>query len=232
MVKEPGEEVLRQAVRRFRVLYPEFDYIICYNNLRDGQLRKLRRLGIDLYLQHSSELNYPLTPVTEPDGWKGAKAGWGLKLCPPRLRLEAHELWVDNDLIIRKRLPSIDAWLQREHAFLIAKGHRRMYGDFDNEVPERPICSAGLFGLPPRFNFQAEIVRRCRKKLDGKPLGYYDEQGLVASIVMNNEYVMAKEVQIVKGVPRKPLPLALHFIGTNRYHTHDDWQEYKCDTMM
>lgn len=245
MVKAPGEEVLRMAARRFRALYPEFDYVICYNNLRTDaksywkslgknpdQLDRLKELGFDLYEQTTDDLDYPLMPADSPAGWKGSMPGWGWKLCPPRLRPEAHELWVDNDLIIRERLPEIDAWLASDKP-IIAKGHRedkRYYGDFAPFV--KGNYSAGFFGLPPRFDFASEIKERCETVLHGKSLGHFDEQGLVASIITSRDHILAHNIKIIKRLPSRPFPKALHFITTNRFHTHEDWENYKCSILI
>lgn len=245
MAKAPGEEVLQMASRRFRALYPEFDYVICYNNLRTDakgywkklgrspdQLTRLKEMGVDLYEQTADDLDYPLMSVSSPEGYKGAMPGWGWKLCPPRLRPGAHELWVDNDLIIRERLPEIDEWLASDKA-IIAKGHRRndsYYGAFSHLV--KGNYSAGFFGLPPHFDFGSEIVRRCQEVLKGEPMGYFDEQGLVSSIIASNEHIIAHNVKIIKRLPTKPFPKAMHFITTNRFHEHDDWRKYKCSILI
>lgn len=247
MVKAPGEEVLQIASKRFRALYPEFDYVICYNNLRTdakgywkgisrspNQLTRLSEMGVDLYEQKSNDLDYPLIPTESPSGWKGAMPGWGWKLCPPRLRPEAHELWVDNDILIRERLPEIDEWLASDKP-MIAEDHRsndRYYGAFAPLVPRGSICSAGFFGLPPHFDFGSKIVEKCQQVLKGEPLGYYDEQGLVTSIIANEDHIVSRSVKIIKGPAVRPYPKAMHFITTNRFHTHDDWGSFKCSILI
>lgn len=235
MVKKPGEEVFQMAHKRFRALYPEFDCVICYNNLRNPeQLDMLRRTGIDLYEQKSSDLDYPLMSVDSPEGWKGSMPGLGWKLCPPRLRPESHELWVDNDLLIRERLPEIDVWLKSRKT-IISKGHRyksAYYGEFAASIPNKKNCCAGLFGLPPNFDFGSQITKRCQQVLNGKPLGYFDEQGLVTAIVTSENHIIVESVEIIKRLPQKPFPKAMHFITTNRFHTHDDWREFKCSIIM
>lgn len=234
MVKTPGEEVFHMAAKRFKSLYPEFDYAICCNNTDQDQLDRLKKLNIDIHKQKISDLDYPLMPVDSPKGWKGAMPGWGWKLCPARLRPDGHELWVDNDILIRERLPEIDEWLN-SNKLIIAQGHRydeRYYGEFSHLVKGKRNFSAGLFGLPPNFDFQSRVISRCKEVLRGEPLGHFDEQGLVASIVSNNEHIVCKSVKIIKATPTKPFPKAMHFITTNRYHTHDDWGRYKCSILM
>ena len=235
MVEKPGFEVFRMAVKRFRAIYPEFDCVICYNNLRErDHLEVLKNMGVDLYEQSTSDLNYPLMPVEKPLGWKGAMPGWGWKLCPPRLRRESHELWVDNDLLIRERLPEIDQWLDSKMS-IISKGHRydmRYYGEFADLVPKNKSCSAGFFGLPPHFDFESAIAEKCQQVLKGRPLGYFDEQGLVTAIVTNQDHIIAHNVEMIKGPVVKPLPKAMHFIATNRLPEHDDWRDFKCSILI
>ena len=234
MVEKPGLEVFQMSVKRFRAIYPEFDCVICYNNLRENHLEILKNMGVDLYEQKPSDLDYPLTSVESPLGWKGAMPGWGLKLCPPRLRPESHELWVDNDILIRERLPEIDQWLNSEVP-IIAKGYRYnagYYGVFADCIDENKNCSAGFFGLPPNFDFESAILERCYRVLRGEPLGHFDEQGLVTSIVTNRDHIVADNVKIIKEPVSKPLPKALHFIATNRQPTHDIWRDFKCSILV
>lgn len=247
MVKAPGEEVLQIASKRFKVLYPEFDYVICYNNLRTDarnywkgisrspdQLTRLKKMGVDLYEQKSDDLDYPLMPVEFPSGWKGSMPGWGWKLCPPRLRPEAHELWVDNDILIRERLPEIDEWLASDKP-MIAEGHHsndKYYGDFASLVPKGSMYSAGFFGLPPHFDFGSKIAERCQQVLKGEPLGYYDEQGLVASIITSEDHIISRSVKIIKRAATRPYPKAMHFIAANRFHTNNDWDDFRCSILI
>jgi len=229
LVTQPGLEILVASLRRFRVIYPEFDSIICCNNLKEQQLDFIQKnLHADLYFQDPTELGYPLTPVTAPLGWKSAFPHWGIKLCPPRLRIESHELWLDNDIMVRARVPSIDRWLQSDKC-IIATGHGKQYEEFDSLIPPDKICSAGFFGLPPGYDFGKELVETCNRMLKGLPLGYYNEQGLVVYTVTNKPHIMApmEDVFIVKHMPDKPLPPAMHFIGSNRQDRHEHWSQYR-----
>jgi hypothetical protein len=201
--------------------------------MHEDQLSWLKSRNVDLYPQSEKELNYPLTSVESPTGWKGAMPGWGWKLSPPRLRPTGHELWVDNDLIIRERMPAIDSWL-KSNKFLISKGYRykpEYYGNFAHLVPQESYC-AGMFGLPPNFDFEQEIYKICNQVLKGEPLGYFDEQGLVAAIVTSHPHLVVQDIETVKSLPSKPLARALHFITTNRYNTHEDWKNFRQSIVM
>lgn len=226
-----GEETLTQSVKRFKKIYPEFDLIICYNNLSNNQIINLKKLNVKLYEQNSCDLNYPLESVNSPPGWKHSMPGWGWKLLPPRLRISSHELWIDNDLIIRERLPSIDKWLNTNKS-IISEGSKRAYGIFEEDIPSNNTLCAGLFGLPPNYNF-ANKIESCCIKLNGTPLGYYNEQGITVLAVLENNplIVPLSEVSIVK-VLKKPYAKAMHFIGVNRSEEHQAWKDYKCYLMM
>jgi hypothetical protein len=221
-----GADILKHSVSRFGLLYPEFDRVICHNNLGVGQLELLRKLDVPLYQQSAIELDYPLTSIDDSSGAIGM-AGWGWKLCPPRMRPDSYELWIDNDIIIRKRMPSLEPWLHSGIS-MISEGHRRAYGDFETLVSdENPLC-AGFFGLPPGFDFASRILQECQF-LNGKPLGHFNEQGLVAKILTSHNYILIpqSELKIVKTLQR-PYPAGLHFIGVNRTQFHPAWEQYKC----
>jgi len=228
MASNLGLEILVHSVRRFRVIYPEFDCIICYNNTKPTQYEKLLRLNVPLYQQSGNELEYPLEPPTSPPGWKGMWPYLGVKLCPPRLNPEGHELWIDNDLVVRRRAPTVDRWLSSDKC-LIAQGHGRRYDHFEPYIPQETVCSGGFFGVPPNFDLKARLLHECRTVLGGKPVAYYDEQGLVTKVMTESPHFLAPitEVLIVKSLPDKPLPPALHFIGANRIEQDDNWLRYK-----
>jgi hypothetical protein len=226
-----GEECLRQSVRRFKILYPEFEIIVCCNNLADNQRLGLNNLNVEIYDQKSNELDYPLVDVNSPFGWKGSMPGWGWKLLPPRLSINSHELWIDNDVIVRERIPSIDKWLESNRS-LVSLAHQRAYGVFDQEVPGNTPYCAGFFGLPPGFDFNSRILHHC-KKLNGRPLGYYDEQGVTVSCLLEADPIVIPETELsVVKILKKPYSNALHFIGLNRTNDHKPWSDYKCYTLM
>ena len=228
---ELGEETLTHSIRRFKKIYPEFDLIICYNNLNDNQINNLKKLNIKIHKQSSEEFNYPLMSIDSPPGWKHSMPGWGWKLVPPRLRESSHELWIDNDLIIFDRLPSIDLWLSSKRS-IISEGLQRAYGIFDEFVPADKTLCAGFFGLPPNYDFSSKIYHLC-KKLNNVPLGHYDEQGITTLAVLEKNPIVAplSEIKIIKKLT-KPYPKAMHFIGVNRTSDHEAWKDYKCYLLM
>ena len=226
-----GFETLALSVRMFRRLYPEFDCVICHNHLGAEEVRAVERLGQPVYAQRPEDAVYPLVPLESPSGKDHSMPGWGWKLVPPRLRMDRHELWIDNDIIIRERLPTIDEWL-RSNLAVISTGHKRAYGIFEPWIDPSVKYCAGLFGLPPGFDFGDSILRCC-DRLGGGPLGYYDEQGVTVTSVIGCGCIPIPfdEVSIIKTL-RRPYPKGMHFIGVNRTECHKAWSDYKCCILM
>jgi hypothetical protein len=204
------------------------DTVVCYNNI--PYPKELESLGVELYAQKSEELGYPLTPPDEnPTGAGMAGSGW--KLCPPRLRIEAQELWLDNDVVIRERVDEIDHWLEGGEG-IISEGLHGVYGIYKRFIPRSTKMCAGVFGLPAGFDFGKEILRYC-ELLNGETLGHYDEQGLVAATVANMNHCVISMTNLTiceSSVPR-PLPSAMHFVGVNRNENHKGWNEYRTITI-
>lgn len=225
-----GEEILRVAVKRFRRIYPEFDLIVCYNNLTPEQEDRLGLLNVPLHRQTEEESAHPLISVDAPPGRKNSSPGWGWKLVPPRLRIEGHELWIDNDILLRERLPTIDQWLQSD-CTLISTGLHKAYGIFHDGIKDPiPYC-AGFFGLPPGLDFGERIARYCQQ-IHG-PLGYYDEQGVTTSVVLERQHfaIPYSDLMFIKKAQR-PYAKGLHFVGANRHIDYHVWDHYKCSIMM
>src|SRR4051812_25370860 len=105
-VSQIGKDILRESVDLFKVVYPEFDLAICYNNLDPNELNDLRDSGVQLVPQ--TEDMFPYRLRANDKNIIGEAVGCGWKLCPPRLRINECELWIDNDIIIRKRICHID----------------------------------------------------------------------------------------------------------------------------
>jgi hypothetical protein len=228
-----GVEILRASLRSFQRLHPEFDRVVCWNNLRPDQLAAVSKMGTELREQKPEDSVCVLQEVSEAREYPSVKedgmAGWGWKLAPPRLKSQAHELWIDNDIVFRERLPIIDRWLNSDKT-IISMCPTPFYGAFDSFVNQgsHPLC-AGFFGLPPYFDFTSAVLNGLQV-LGDKPLGGWNEQGLVSSIVSNQEgflMVPLNEMEVGKDLS-KPLPSAIHFAGVNRTKDHRAWSDWQC----
>jgi len=225
-----GEESLRLSVRSFKRFHPEFDQIICYNNVSDKQLEMLKRIGVNLHCQTEDECPCKLVDVSKGFGPDWSMPGWGWKLCPLRLRPGAKELWVDNDIVFRSNLACVDTWLSSHGVSIISSSHKCAYGDMVL-APEEPVC-AGFFGVPETSEF-VEKVKVYTDSYGEKEMGYWDEQAIVASVVLSMSHMIIpmSELMIVKELS-VPFPPALHFIGLNRTEQHLSWNQYKCYTTL
>lgn len=227
-VTQIGFDILSESLYSFAKIYPEFTKVVCCNNIDLNKINHIREIcNIELQQEKFApcKLLKPSTNLEEATG-----CGW--KLVPPRLNLKGLELFIDNDIIIRKRLPQIDEWLARADCGLIAEGlsRKRMYGVFDSFVPPNIHANAGLFGLPPGFDFGKQIADYANFLNGG--LGGYNEQGLtVATIVNMPKYIMVplNKLHISEDHADFPeeIPDAIHFVGANRKEWHKGWSHYK-----
>jgi hypothetical protein len=227
-VSKIGFDILLESLKLFSKIYPEIDRVVCFNNIDVCRLKYIKNFA-DLLEQKGTDVNYPLTP---PDSNIEEATGCGWKLSPPRIEDGSYELFIDNDLIIRERLETIDRWLGEKSGLISeGQGRRRMYGAFDHLVPDGVNVCAGLFGLPPYFDFLKAIKEKCLI-LNGSSLGGFNEQGLTASIItcMSNYLVVPKKDLIISedhvDFPSE-LPKAIHFVGANRKPWHRGWKSYK-----
>lgn len=227
-VSSLGWTILHESVRNIKKVYPEFDVVICHNKMLPDEIRRLEDLGVELVAQDDLE---QLFAFVDDDEGKVRNFCW--KLMPPRLRLESHELWIDNDIIIRDRIEGIDRWLEGQTS-IISRGFCHDYGRFAKSMQFKDPCCAGFFGLPPNFDFLSEITRLC----GGQPLKGFDEQGLVSVIVTSiKDYIMLSHRDLVllsetwKPRPDFWFPKGLHFARSNRFTNHASWRIYKAGIM-
>jgi hypothetical protein len=223
-VSEAGWEILFESVRLMKKVYPEFDLFVCHNKMTRAETTRLGNLGVELVVQDDV-----VPPFHFLDHDEGKIRNFCWKLIPARLRPHGHELWVDNDIIFRDRLPTIDRWLMMQ-TVIISSGFNRDYGRFTGLLQnDEPYC-AGLFGLPPNFDFEAAIIGAC----GGQPLTGFDEQGLVALVVSKffDRLVVPQEEMALLSEMWKPMgirwfPMGLHFARANRFSDHFCWRLYK-----
>jgi hypothetical protein len=210
-----GWESLKKSIKILPRSYPEFDLVLCHNNLTSDQINNLTDMGIKTYKQTQNYL-------------KVGSSGW--KLIPPRLRIESHELWLDNDVIIQKRLPSIDKWLESKTG-IISHGLYGLYGKYKKFIKEGLNLNAGVFGLPAYFDFEQKINELYNLVLESLPLNMpFDEQGLVSTIISNIPgFIKIPKEEIIiceRGSEVKLAVAGMHFVGINRGNK-EAWQIYK-----
>lgn len=120
-----GLRILKKSVKSVLGLYgDEFDYVICHNNLSGWMLDYIKNINIKLLEQsHGDEMEY----VPRGVAWK---------LYPPRLRVDAHEVFMDNDILIHSRSSIVDEFLKSSDMTFITQGYGN-YGKYKSNNDKR-----------------------------------------------------------------------------------------------
>lgn len=218
-VKKSGFDCLKVAVDNFTRLHPEFDTLICHNQLDEKSINELEKLGIPLFAQ-------TYTNGIEPKG-----VAW--KLYPPRLRPNAHELVMDNDIVLVEKIPEIEEFLSRD-CILYYESSRRSYGSFDKFVPNCIYLNSGFYGMPPGFNFETKLTSLFEQSgltewTNSCNQGRYtwDEQGIVAAALSNyKEHIRISLTQVTNCELDLIQGKGFHFVGLNRYTKHKAWRDW------
>lgn len=215
-----GMDCLGRSVRAWRRLYREqFDMAICHNNMTERQLAELLKLDVELIDQHGFTDRLTLKPP------RRRNPCW--KLYPPRLRPDAHEIIIDNDVLLRRHLPAVEELLVRNQMF-VTEGIFRSYGQFEAVVPDNIKINTGMYGLPPGYDLGGKVNGVLKSGLIQKWEGHLDEQGLLASVFAKDGAKMARLSDISVLDPRLPYGMGkcgAHFVGLNNGYS-DRWLNY------
>lgn len=204
-----GFDVLEQSVKAMKSLY-DFDMVICYNQLDDKQLERLRGFDVELVDQSGFLSSLFCQPRA------GYSVEW--KLYPPRLRFQAHELFIDNDIVLHRKPPEISRWLGG-NVGLLYQGLHGLHGSYAGLVPPGFRINSGIFGLPPHFDFEKKLMGVAKQWT-----GYFDEQGLVASTLLQHPFITIPLTVLPIVEPDWPMDLhyhnedccGFHFVHANR----------------
>lgn len=220
-----GWAIFSESLRLAPKIYPEFDFVICHNQLSARRRAQLEEFGLPMLEQTEG-----MTVVGHRDVSTCKDFAW--KIIPPRLRIDSHELWVDNDLIIRDRIPAIEFWLTKRTG-IVSRGFSSLYGRFADRIGPSVDCCAGFFGLPPHFDFRAKIIELC----EGQPLLEFDEQGLVVYVVSTMpDYIVVPYADLRmwghwQTEFNGDFPAAMHFCGANRTDHLLSWDYYRITSL-
>jgi hypothetical protein len=150
----------------------------------------------------------------------GLDANVALRMVPPRCFPDAHELALDNDLVLWSMPPTLARWLADDRGRgLLAEDVAPCYGQFADRCTAAPR-SAGIRGVPPGFN----VELRLRAVLNEHPTTFVsedDEQGLWVATISRGPAPMViglDDVTICSPFPPH-LPhlgrCGAHFVGVN-----------------
>jgi len=209
-VSKEGFLILHYSIKSFIDLYKDqFDYFVCYNNIEESKLSKIKKFPVTFINQINYINEIKIKPILNNPCWK---------LYPPRLDLKRHEIFVDNDLIVYKKIPVIDKFLKEKDLLFISEAIMRSYGNFSDYITIPENLNTGIFGLYPNFDFKIKINNIIKNKKVITWKNHLDEQGLVSLIFqdynfelidLNQIYVCHKNFNLKKG------KYGVHFVGLN-----------------
>jgi hypothetical protein len=240
-----GLEVLVESVHRTtKALGVDvWDWVICYNGLNTEELSFLRSKIGHLPIKFFSQ-NWATCPIKNncqtprrPDGsfeYNGKRCGGTMwKVCPPRMRMDTHEIVVDNDVVILKKFCQLEEWLRQKEKVLILEEPIRFYGRYDHLFAQKPpFLNSGFMGYPPSYNFGEKINYYWEKFGSFENLSQADEQGLLMYVLSQEPSMRIHQHQMVECLHRDYKTKmtgneeSFHFVQSNRIPNHHLWNKY------
>lgn len=243
---DQGLEIVAESIQRTTAALGvgNWDWVVCYNGLNPENLQFLRgsvgSLPIQFYCQDWAmcAVNDHMQNPRRKDGsfeWDGKKCGGTMwKVTPPRMRMESHEIIMDNDVIIMKKFPQIDEWLAQTSKALVLEEPIQFYGRYESEHDKNPpYLNSGFIGLPPGYDYGAEIYKHWARLGRYTNISQADEQGLLTYTLIQSPNMRIKADQVVEILGRdfsrsitgdEP---AYHFTQANRMPKHRAWIQYQ-----
>lgn len=201
--------MLRHSIAQFRNIYGDrFRYVICHNQLSREQLDRVTGFGCETVKQDQGALC-----IAPPSSMLDGGPAW--KLYPPRISMETHEVFIDNDLVLFSR--ALDEFLVDDSMALVTRAVRRCYGQYDSYVRPDLMINTGLVALPPYLDWAN--VLNCQIRAAGSPpwRGHFDEQGLVASVLQQLKLVFVDGISVCwTKLAYQQSSVGMHFVGINQ----------------
>lgn len=243
---QQGLDILEESIKRTTEAlgFDNFDWAICYNGLTSDQIDFVKKAkgNKPIFLIAQDWANCPIpdnvqTPRRRDGSFEmnGTRCGGTLwKVCPARIRMESHEIVMDNDIIIRKKFPQIDEFLAAKDKALVLEEPVRFYGRYDCLFPpDSANLNSGFMGFPPGYDFAKAIHKEWTNHGKYTQLRQDDEQGLL-TYTLN----LQPNIRIGKDQMREILHReigkditgeeeAYHFTQANRGINHRAWLYYK-----
>jgi len=219
---QAGYEALYLSIASFQHLYPDAKIVICHNCPINNLETIVARFPTAKFHDQSQYLQSRCPPM-----------GVAWKLYPPRLAPDDHEICIDNDVILLDRIPEIDTFLQGDCTLLL-EGSSRNYGRFETYVPPGYCINSGVYGMPPKFNFQKYVNFYSGDQWEVNAFGphaaskTFDEQGLVAIALLSyRKFAIIKETSVTNCETHLIQGKGLHFVGVNRSQFHRPFRLFK-----
>lgn len=190
----------RLSMKKMKMLLPDAKLVICYNS--DLQLPDLADEVIDQ--RKITDHGLPYGPT-----------GMVWKLYPPRLDINAWEIWLDNDIILYDLPTAIKNFLDSDNLLVISEAMKRSYSKkFDNLIPLGVNYNSGIVALPPKFDLRSQLELEMREPWSE----YFDDQSILAVIFQRfeTEVIPLREVSVVLEDKRYERGThGMHFCGLN-----------------
>lgn len=247
-VSDTGYDVLKESIHIAKETLSKFnfDFMVCCNNQTPERLQWLTELcgiaGIELMEQKWPDLPIAHVAVPQRDS-EVVNAIW--KVCPARVRLDAHEIIVDNDLIICKPMAEIERFLKSDQ-LLMLQDPLRWFGHYDHKIEPHWAVNTGIIGLPPGYDFGDEINQHWVGNGSHVNHSLGDEQGLLALTMIQSslgKIIISKDTVIElhpngiwhnwddadKNIRYRFTGRegGFHFVEVNRKPKHEPWEQFK-----
>jgi hypothetical protein len=215
--------------------------MICHNGYDPYKQKRIRDIvqGKPIEIVHQT---WDKCPV-EDEQWSPYKADGSIevngslcggtlwKVCPGRMRIESHEIVMDNDIVILRNLPIIEEFLA-DNKTLILEEPIRYYGRYAKLIPLEDRVNSGLMGYPPGYDFDHKIREVWEDNGRLTHISQEDEQGLLMAVLLEypNLRVSKNEVcEVMAGDPPRITgdEHGIHFVQSNRCTFHRSWLKYK-----
>lgn len=223
-----GYDLLYESIINFKKIYKNiFLYCICYNSIEHhNKLKKSFEL-VDFVLNQRKFKNNLILDPTLING-----PHW--KLYPPRIFKHQHEIILDNDIIIYKKIKQIEEFLATKNTFITTKAIKRSYNKkYESQIVEGFDINTGLVGLPPNFDYEKEI-KNILKNIDEKWHNHVDEQTLVAFVLQQQKTIVIPYDVLTAccGITQFEMGKSgTHFVGANKGYDKW-WKEYKIKHLL
>ena len=223
-----GWRILEESIRQIQNLYPEFDCMVCKNGPERNEFFEaaFSNKSLQLVRQDSKHANGFFNFSAED--WK---------LCPPRMRVGAHEIIIDNDVVITERLPSLENFLSSNQPLCLEASAanqwiRKSYGQFNEKIPDGVKINSGLYGFPPGFDFRQKLLDLWGG-MEKDWSSRYDEKGSVAAVIGCEDHILIPITEVLplgQGAEFRKGP-AYHFLNANRGKSKA-WEGYQLSRVL
>lgn len=213
-------KILDMSIRQMISLYfDRFDYYVFYNNIKDEDIIFLKEKYPNVIF---AKQDWNLSPVnlscpSDSENLNNHKQiinGSFWKICPPRINSNAHEIFLDNDLVFLKKPRAIEDFLSSKDKNLIIRDSNIYLGKYENLFDnEKQGYNSGVMGICPNYDFEKDIVRNSN--LLDNDNNYGDEQGLLMYTLHGTNPIIGSSENFVGIHPDK---LFLNCVSDPRYN--------------